>query len=108
MTEPHLTRTPIRVGPGLAKAMDASSHPLQLPQSKAEFNALVAQAEAGLTPVKRGRPAKGERRAATETHSLRLPAEVWQRLTRAAKRRHLTTNAAAALALATWAQGEVG
>jgi hypothetical protein len=105
MTEPHRTRKPIAVGPGLAAIMDAhKGPPLRLPQTKADFDDLVAEAERDLKPVRRGRPKAGERRAPTSTHSLRLPDAVWKRLQAAAKRKHLSATAAAAIALAAWVE----
>lgn len=105
MTEPNRTRHPIKVGSGLATIMDAyKGPPLRLPQTKAEFDAMVVEAERDLKPVPRGRPKAGERRAPTSTHSLRLPDALWKRLQAAAKRKHLSATAAAALALAAWAE----
>ena len=105
MTEPNRISRPITVGPGLAALMKAAGpRRARLPKTRAEFYALVDQAERDLKPVRRGRPKAGESRASTSTHSLRLPDTVWIRLQAAAKRRHLSPNAAAAMALAAWVE----
>lgn len=101
MTEPHRTKTRIKVGPALESLMDAQvgQPPMELPKTKADFDRLVAQAESDLTPAPRGRPAKGKSRAATLTRSIRAPVELWERLEHLARAKGVSVNQATVLAL---------
>lgn len=81
--------------------------PITKPRTKAEADALFAEVERlygpDATPTRRGRPAAGERRSPTATHSLRLPNALWDAVVQAARERHMSPTQAAAAALAKWA-----
>ena len=63
-----------------------------IPKTRAEFDRMVAEAEADLLPTPRGRPTRGDSRAKTRSRSIRAPESLWVRLDAAAKARGLTAN----------------
>ncbi len=105
MTDKNPTRTPLN-NPALDRAFTKALRDLPippqgsgLPQSRADFERLVAQAERGLRPAKRGRPAKGGRGAVTRTRSIRAPDVLWTQIEALAAARGVTVNQATVLAL---------
>ena len=105
MTDPHLIRIPIN-NPALdrafTKAMRGKPMPppgSAVPKTKAEFDAMVAEAERDLRPARIGRPRKGTRGAITRTRSIRAPEDLWARVEALAQTKGITANQATVLAL---------
>lgn len=100
----HIRRkTPIN-NPKLERALDKAGRERgrdvkAVPASADDFAGMVAAAEADLVPTRRGRPPRGTRSKPTATRSIRAPADLWRRLDAMAKRRGVTGNQLAVMAM---------